>query len=148
METIEGSIYAFSKDRKSISVKGIWLHNFTPLKDDIVKNKDYKITYTTKKVDDKEFNNIKSIVEIKQEKCSPLIIYKKEEPIKELTQVENKIRNDLLSSEKMKIAGMLTSYIKDVANTHIEFTELKDRPSLIDITREILSAYKYIMENL
>lgn len=72
METEEGSIYSFSKDRKSINVNGKWFRNFTPLKDFIKKGVDYKITYTTKKVDDKEFHNIKSIVEIKKSELKPI----------------------------------------------------------------------------
>jgi hypothetical protein len=68
METEEGSIYAFSKDRKSISVNGKWFRNYVPLKEDIIKGIDYKITYTVKKVGDTEFNNIKSIVALENTK--------------------------------------------------------------------------------
>jgi len=153
MEIIEGKIYAFSKDRKSISVNGVWLHNFVPLKEDIVKNQDYKITYTIKKTDDKEFFNIKSIVPIRPEPKT-LLITREIQPKKDI-YLNDRQREMLDENRDWKLdipiqtKNTILMNVKDLIvcdlNKDIEFTESELSNKIKRLTKDFVDAYKLIV---
>lgn len=140
-----GEIYSFSKDRKSININGIWLHNFLPFDDKITKGIEYKITYSTKKVGDKEFNNIKSFERNNNEKPIKIDITNQIEQ-----QKKEELKSYLSNEQKEKTASMILSYSKDLCIAYIENVKaFEDLDTVMNKATEcLLYSYKKIKSNL
>jgi len=137
METKEGIIQAIKKDRTALEIENIWFQSkFKGIPTDINKGDSVKVSYTK----NNDFNNVKSIVKIQQEVP--------EEKNKTETKIDWKVTEN--RELKEKIAGMMTSYVKDIAVAVITNSQdYKDINLVIDnATKELIKAYKEIIKNL
>ena len=140
VKEITGEIQNIKPNRKSLTINGTWFNSFTLLDDSIKKGQNVKITYSEKEVDDKIFNNIKSLVQVKKELP--------EEKNKTETKIDWKVTESRESKEK--VTSMMISYIKDVAVAVITNSkEYQDIDKVIEnTTNQFIKSYHKIIENL
>jgi len=137
---ITGDVQAIKKDRKAVEIENIWYSSqFKLIPDNIEKFDNVKVIYSQ----NKGFNNIVSIEKIVAENLKP----NPEAWKKSFKDKENHVVQD---NRKDQIAGMLSSYVKDIVVAVIQSSQSHDELKTVTelATTNLINAYNKIKQSI
>jgi len=126
IKEITDEIQAIRKDRKAIEILGVWYQAFKPILDTINKGDIVNVKYSQ----NKGFNNIVSINKIVAENLKPTHV--------------------IQDNRKDQIAGMITSYVKDIVVAVIQSSQSHDELKVVteEATLNLINAYNKIKQSI